>query len=58
MEGIVEYLCACPGTIKIPLAYVVRENQEVPEGDDPTEDYASSQDEMIARAPHLVDGQA
>ena len=56
MEGIVEYLHTCPGTTKIPLAYVVRENQEVPEGDDPTEDYASSQDEMIARAPHLVDG--
>ena len=54
MEGIVEYLRACPGSTRIPLAYVVRENQEIPEGDDPAENYASSQDEMIARAPHLV----
>ena len=51
MEGIVEYLRACPGTIKIPLAYVVRESQALPDRDDPADRYSSTQEEMIARAP-------
>ena len=41
IEGIVEYLHACPGSTKIPLVYMVRENQEVLEGNDPVEIYTS-----------------
>ena len=54
METILEYLRACPGTTKIPLAYVVRDSVEVvPSGEDPPENYKAVQDEMIARAPHV-----
>ena len=54
MESILEYLRACPGTTKIPLAYVVRDTVEVPaDADDPAGEYDTVQDEMIARAPHV-----
>lgn len=57
MEGILEYLRACPGTTKIPLAYVVRDTITVsPHADDPAANYHTVQDEMIARAPHLGPG--
>ena len=54
METILEYLRACPGTTKIPLAYVVRDSVEVvPSGEDPPENYEAVQDEMIAKAPYV-----
>jgi len=44
----------CARCARNPLAYVVRENAEVPpEADDPTTNYATRQEELIARAPHL-----
>ena len=53
MEAILEYLRSCPGTTKIPLAYVVRETVEVtPAGEDAATNYNTIQDEMIIRAPH------
>ena len=54
MEAIMEYLRACPGTTKIPLAYVVRDSQEVVDNnEDPPENYETVQDEIIARASHV-----
>jgi hypothetical protein len=35
----------------VPLAYVVRENVEIPPGTDPSEGYIRVAEEMIARAP-------
>ena len=53
MEAILEYLRSCPGTTKIPLAYVVRETVEVtPAGEDVATNYDTVQDEMIARDPY------
>ena len=38
---------------KLPLSYVIRTTVEVPdEGEDPRTNYASLEDEMVARAPH------
>lgn len=53
IEVIEEYLRACLGTTKIPLAYIIREDPTVvPPAQDPSADYLTLQDEMIARAPH------
>jgi hypothetical protein len=52
METILEYLRSYLGDKKIPLAYVVRESEDVPVAD-PEGGYATLQDEMIARAPHF-----
>ncbi|KAI2510102.1 hypothetical protein MHU86_4269 [Fragilaria crotonensis] len=53
MESILEYLRSYLGDKKIPLAYVVRKDENVPEAD-PDGGYATVQDEMIARAPHFT----
>ena len=53
MESILEYLRSYLGDKKIPLAYVVRKDEAVPEID-PEAGYATIQDEMIARAPHFA----
>ena len=53
MEGIHEYLRSYLGDRKIPLAYVVRKDENVPAGD-PVAGYATVQDAMIARAKHYT----
>jgi hypothetical protein len=53
MEAIEEYLRSVLGERKIPLAYVVRKDDAIPTGDDPSTSYPTIQDEMIARAPHF-----
>ena len=50
MDALEEYLRGCLGVTKIPLAYVVREEEAVPAAD-PAGGYTSLQDELIARAP-------
>ena len=50
MEAIDEYLRSVLGERKIPLAYVVRKDENVAAA---TETYPTIQDEMIARAPHF-----
>ena len=55
IEAINEYLGACLGETKIRLAYVVRHDEAIPDGQDPADDYASVHDEMIARA-HISEG--
>lgn len=56
MESIKEYLAQCPGLTKIPLAYVVRDEEAVPaSATDPPIHYTSHQAEMIRRAPHGTD---
>ena len=53
-EAIQEWLKSCLGVTKIPLAYVIRANEDVqPEAADPPDGYDSVQEEMIARAPIL-----
>lgn len=54
MENLREYLRGCLGTTKIPLAYVIRADIQVPAAD-PAEGYDSNQAELIARAP-IMDG--
>jgi uncharacterized membrane protein YgcG len=52
MEGIQGWLRGCLGQTKIPLAYVIRADIEVPaEAADPATNYSSRIDELIARAP-------
>jgi hypothetical protein len=52
MDAIVEWLRGHLGVNKVPLAYVVRKEQEVPaSADDPSTNYETVADEMIARAP-------
>lgn len=53
MESIEEYLRSYLGERKIPLAYVVRKNDAVPDNDLEVV-YPTIQDEMIARAPHYT----
>lgn len=53
MEAVHEYLRSYLGDKKIPLAYVVRKDADVP-ATDPEGGYATVQDEMIARAPHFT----
>ena len=53
MELIQEYCAQSPGVTKIPLAYVLREDVEVPNHEaDPSTNYSFHQLEMIRRAPH------
>ncbi|KAI2506534.1 hypothetical protein MHU86_7849 [Fragilaria crotonensis] len=54
METIEEYLRSVLGERKIPLAYVVRRDDAIPTGDNPSTSYPTIQDEMIARAPHFT----
>ena len=54
IEPIEEYLRGCLGITKIPLAYVVRQRQAVPEGQDPANAYNSVADELIARSSNLA----
>ncbi|KAI2507210.1 hypothetical protein MHU86_7167 [Fragilaria crotonensis] len=56
MESIEEYLRSYLGERKIPLAYVVRKDDNIPAGLDPMTNYPTKQDEMIARAPHFTLG--
>jgi hypothetical protein len=53
MESLHEYLRSYLGDHKIPLAYVVRKDSEVPIVDT-VGGYATVQDEMIARARHFI----
>ena len=53
MEAILEYLRSYLGDKKIPLAYVVRKEETMPDAE-PVGGYATIQDEMIARAPHFT----
>jgi hypothetical protein len=52
MEAIREFFGSVLGETGVPLAYVVRENVEMPPGTDPSEGYITVAEEMIARAPH------
>jgi hypothetical protein len=52
MEAICEFFGSFLGETGVPLAYVVRENIEIPPGTDPSEGYITVAEEMIARAPH------
>ncbi len=53
MENIHEYLRSYLGEQKIPLAYVVRKEEDIPVTE-PDGGYATVQDEMIARAKHVT----
>jgi hypothetical protein len=53
MEALVKHLRSVYGTTGVPLAYVVRKDEHVPEGPDPSTNYATVEEEMIARAPHF-----
>jgi hypothetical protein len=53
MESIHEYLRSYLGDRKIPLAYVVRNDEDVL-ADDPAAGYSTVQEAMIARAKHLT----
>ncbi|KAI2512366.1 hypothetical protein MHU86_2028 [Fragilaria crotonensis] len=50
MEAIDEYLRSVLGERKIPLAYVIRKNEDIAPD---TETFPTVQDEMIGRAPHF-----
>lgn len=52
MEAIQEYLRTRLGEHNIPLAYVIRKEDEIPDDPDPSTNYPTVQDEMIRRAPH------
>jgi hypothetical protein len=52
MEAILEFFGSVLEETGVPLAYVVRENVEIPPGTDPSEGYITVAEEMIARAPH------
>jgi hypothetical protein len=52
MESIEEYLRSYLGKRKIPLAYVIRKDVGIPVGADPSTNYPTKHNEMIARAPH------
>ena len=56
MEAIEEWLQASYGQTKVPLAYVVRREEEVPAGPDPDGGYYNHYEEMIAWAPHRIGG--
>lgn len=52
MEDLREYLRGHLGITKVPLSYVVRENEAVlNEADDPSTNYSTVYEEMVARAP-------
>jgi hypothetical protein len=50
MEEIREFFGSVLGEAVVPLAYVVRENVEIPPGTDPSEVYITVVEEMIVRA--------
>ena len=53
MDAMRDYFGIRLGRTKIPLAYIIRNEVDVPaEAGDPQNDYDTHQDEMIARAPH------
>ena len=52
IEAIEEYFRNYLGETGIPLAYVVRKEENVPANPDPSANYDTAMDEMIARAPH------
>lgn len=53
LDEVEEYLRNNLGQTKIPLAYIVRKEEDVPpHAGDPAADYGIVQDELIARAPH------
>jgi hypothetical protein len=52
MEAIREFFGSVLGETGVPLAYVVRDNVEIPPGTYPSEGYITVAEEMIARAPH------
>jgi hypothetical protein len=52
MEAIRELFGSVLGETGVPLAYVVRENVEIPPGTEPPEGYITVAEEMITRAPH------
>jgi hypothetical protein len=52
MEAIRDFFGSVLGETGVPLAYVVRENVEIPPGTYPSEGYITVAEEMIARAPH------
>jgi hypothetical protein len=52
MEAICELFGSFLGETGVPLAYVVRENAEIPPGTGPSEGYITVAEDMIARAPH------
>ena len=54
MESIEECLHSILGERKILLAYVVRKSEDIPTGDDPSTNYTTKRDEMIARARHYT----
>jgi hypothetical protein len=55
IEALEEYLRGCLGTTKLPLAYIVREDIDVPNSaNDPSANYATLGAELIARAPHVT----
>ena len=54
IEIIEDYFTNVLGTTKIPLAYIIREEVNVPaEADDPEANYTTFTEELIARAPHF-----
>ena len=53
MDAIKDYLSVRLGRTKIPLAYIIRNDVNVPAAaGDPQDSYDTHQDEMIPRAPH------
>jgi hypothetical protein len=52
MEAIREFFGSVLGETRVPLAYTVCENAEIPPGIDPSEGYITVAEEMIVRAPH------
>jgi hypothetical protein len=52
MEALCEFFGSILGETSVPLAYVIRENVEIPPDTDPSEGYITVAEEMIARAPH------
>ena len=51
MEAMEEWLRLIPGERRLPLAYVIRKDIALPDGDDPAEYYPSITDEMVRHAP-------
>lgn len=52
IEAIEEFLRGCRGCTGVPLIYVIRSNEQVPDSDDdPGTNYESLDDQLIARAP-------
>jgi hypothetical protein len=52
MEAIRELFGSVLGETGVPLAYVIRDNAEIPPGTDPSEGHITVAEEMIARVPH------